>query len=552
MPRLDKVILTNLSALKGKYGTRYARVAKAIDKLVAADAGRGLTSQLVALDDPSFQTTFGVPRVSSADNQRQNKAAIDAVFRVLQPAYLLILGSVDVVPHQDLVNPVYSPGGDDDEPVAPGDLPYACDAPYSTAPQDFRGPTRVVGRLPDLTGGTDPSYLVKLLNTAAKYRSFSRSQYEDYFGITVQRWTGSTFLSLTNVFGNASNMRSVPPRSYRWPTAALKTRSHFINCHGGPADPQFYGQPKSGARKYPISHKAVYLHGKIARGTIAAVECCFGAELFDPNPVGGVMGICSEYLRGGAYGFLGSSTTAYGPFDGNAQADLICQFFLAQVLSGSSLGRAALEARQRFIRSAPVLGPTDLKTLAQFNLLGDPSIQPVSTTPKSIQPVSTGAQPPAAPKTFSRASAAATTALSSRAEAVSGERDVRRYRLAREGASLLAAVATVSKRPTAPSPAVRRTFLRAAREAQISGAKLTGFRVLAPPSAPDTTGKGIPLAPGAPAAPTQVLLAVGGHGKPGGKGRKGGPAKTKVKRIVVLEAFLRGSKILSMRRSESR
>jgi hypothetical protein len=49
-----------------------------------------------------------------------------------------------------------------------------------------------------------------------------------------------------------------------------------------------------------------------------------------------------------------------------------------------------------------------------------------------------------------------------------------------------------------------------------------------------------------------VLLAVGGHGKPGGKGRKGGPAKTKVKRIVVLEAFLRGSKILSMRRSESR
>jgi hypothetical protein len=49
------------------------------------------------------------------------------------------------------------------------------------------------------------------------------------------------------------------------------------------------------------------------------------------------------------------------------------------VLEGASLGRAALMARQRFIQETSELDPVDLKTLAQFNLLGDPSVHPVKT-----------------------------------------------------------------------------------------------------------------------------------------------------------------------------
>ena len=48
------------------------------------------------------------------------------------------------------------------------------------------------------------------------------------------------------------------------------------------------------------------------------------------------------------------------------------------MLEGSSLGRALLEARQKYVQNAPTpLGPIVLKTLAQFVLLGDPSVQPV-------------------------------------------------------------------------------------------------------------------------------------------------------------------------------
>ena len=67
----------------------------------------------------------------------------------------MILGAPDVVPHQDLANPAFAPPDDPDQ-FAYGDVPYACDAPYSTRPEDFVGPTRVVGRLPDLTGGSRP------------------------------------------------------------------------------------------------------------------------------------------------------------------------------------------------------------------------------------------------------------------------------------------------------------------------------------------------------------------------------------------------------------
>jgi hypothetical protein len=316
---------------------------------------------------------------------KQNKRAIDGVYKALVPDYLLILGSIDVVPHQDLKNPVFQ-AGDDDDQLAEGDLPYACEAAYSRSPEDFIGPTRVVGRMPDLTGASDPAYLIKLLGTAANYKSLSPDQYAGYFGISAAVWEGSTRMSLDNLFGSNEKLSLSPSKGPAWPKALLSKKLHFINCHGAPATSQFFGQH---GQDFPISHDAKLLTDKISEGTVAAVECCYGAELYDSFLLGaGQMGICSTYLAGKAYGFFGSTTIAYGPADGNGSADLICQYFLKHVLEGSSLGRAALEARQEFVSASPHLDPVDLKTLAQFNLLGDPSIHPVNV-PSSHRAVDT-------------------------------------------------------------------------------------------------------------------------------------------------------------------
>ena len=75
---------------------------------------------------------------------------------------------------------------------------------------------------------------------------------------------------------------------------------------------------------------------------MAAVECCYGAELYDSVTLSLPMPICQRYLIQGAYGYFGSSTIAYGPEEGNGAADLITQYFLLAMLDGASLGRAAL------------------------------------------------------------------------------------------------------------------------------------------------------------------------------------------------------------------
>jgi hypothetical protein len=122
-----------------------------------------------------------------------------------------------------------------------------------------------------------------------------------------------------------------------------------------------------------------------------AAECCYGAELYDAAVLQpAAPAICYTYLQHGAVAFLGSSTIAYGPADSNALADLITQYFIKSILKGDvSTGRAFLEARQRFLTdSGPQLDPYELKTLAQFYLLGDPSVVPVlpgvAVTNKSI------------------------------------------------------------------------------------------------------------------------------------------------------------------------
>ena len=81
-----------------------------------------------------------------------------------------------------------------------------------------------------------------------------------------------------------------------------------------------------------------------------------------------------------------AATIAYGPADGNGAADLITQYFLLAMLDGASLGRAALIARQRFVQQTAELDPADLKTLAQFNLLGDPSIHPAAVQSPTAVP----------------------------------------------------------------------------------------------------------------------------------------------------------------------
>lgn len=385
--KLDKVIVTNISALKAKYGADGVKKVKdAVNALIAADKKRGLVAQMIAIDDAAAMKAVSGKPVSKADDPRQNKDAIDAVYKALAPDYMMILGAIDVIPHQNLINPMFSIPNDIDR-YAYGDLPYACESKYSQNPADFFGPTRVLGRLPDINGAKDPQYLINLLNLAAGYKSVDADKYRNYFGVSAEIWKGSTAMSLSNTFGNNAELKTVPPKKATWRTESLKSLSHFINCHGAPHNSAFYGQSEKNRDKFPVALEAAYLKAKVSEGTVIAAECCYGGQLFDPAKNGGQPGICNTYLANKAYGFFGSTTIAYGPSNGNDAADLLCQFFLQSMIKGASLGRAALEARQKFIHTASMSDPDNVKTIAQFNLYGDPSVTPVKSPRQVIAPM---------------------------------------------------------------------------------------------------------------------------------------------------------------------
>ena len=385
----DKIIVSNRAALTAKYGSAgVQKIKQAVTALIAADATRGIKSRLVYLDDAVSMKSFKGKAVTDPTDARQNKEAIDAIFKAGDPDYLMILGAPDVVPHQDMTNPTFVPNDDPDK-FAYGDLPYACDTPYSRDIATFKGPTRVVGRLPDLTRkasangkAISPAHLISLLGFAEKFKSRDVAEYGKFFGLSTHSWRKSTELSLSNTFGNHAALTIAPPSGPTHPAARTAPLAHFINCHGGLADPNFYGEK---GNSQPISLTSDGIAKKIKTGTVAAVECCYGAELYDSVTLELPLPICQRYLIQGAYGYFGSSTIAYGPAEGNGAADLITQYFLLAVLGGASVGRAALMARQQFVAQTGELDPVDLKTLAQFSLLGDPAVVPaVLPSPTSV------------------------------------------------------------------------------------------------------------------------------------------------------------------------
>jgi hypothetical protein len=461
---VDKILVSNDDALISKYGADGLQgVQAAIARLVAADQARGLQTTYVAVNDPAHMNAAGGVAVTSAADAQQNKNAVDALYAFHKPQYMVILGSPDVIPHQDLINPAYNPdptNGDPDQTV-PSDLPYACDAPYSQNVADFVGPGRVVSRLPDVTGSQDPSYLVHLLDLAANAGVLTHADYADYLGVSAAVWSQSTAMSLNAIFGLSGDMQSVPPASYQWPAALLTRRSHFFNCHGAHISPQYFGQ--IGA-SYPVAHDAGYIAGKLTPGTVASVECCYGAELYDPVASAVPMGIANVYMGDGAYGFWGSTTIAYGPADSNAQADLMCQYFLEQLLNGASLGRAALSARQAYVQNASAMGPVDLKTLGQFILLGDASIHCVPSADAAVK---------AAPKFASVGIAPETAKRLGRIE--------RRQRFAEAGLMLRATKAVTESLPIQPAPDIRLKLEQIRAAAGLQAKVYASYRVRTAP-----------------------------------------------------------------------
>jgi hypothetical protein len=387
--RYDKLLVTHSGALRRKYGVGGAKqVRAALDALVKADKAHHLVSRVLLLDNTSTMRALRLAPVAEGDWTATLKAVDTAVERY-QPAYVALVGATDVVPQAQLRNPLHP---SDDDPYVPSDLPFACDLPGSFSgtgtalldPSQLLAVTRVVGRIPDVVGATDPAVLLANLAVAAGYRQQPATAYQKVFALSAAVWRGSTALSVDLLPGPAPATSLSPPKKAPWTKTDLSALSHFVNCHGGDFTPDWFGQRDSNAPVDTVALRPEDVDGRVTPGTVVVAECCYGAMHQAPAAMGGRLPMLWAYLRSGAYAAVGSSTTAYGPADGNGQADLVCRYALEGIMGGASTGRALLDARQRYIRETGALGPEDLKTIAQFDLLGDPSLVPVATPGRVI------------------------------------------------------------------------------------------------------------------------------------------------------------------------
>lgn len=370
-----KVIITSKNNLKAKYGDSFTTIEKLLSDLVSSDITRNIETKIIYVDDYASASSAGITATTTL-TVRSAKRAVDSIYKKWNPEYIVIFGSQDIFPFQELINPVYKPDEDDDH-IVPSDLPYACDKAYSNSISYFTGPTRVVGRIPDIPGVPDIEYLKSVFDAIINNKQVKSEMLMQYFAITAEVWKQSTELSLKNMFGNNSNLKNSPTAITPHSSADLKQLIHFYNCHGSPSDSKFYGQK---GMSYPTAQHSPDIDSKISKGTIIAAECCYGAELYDPkDESNNNLSMVNMYFKNKAVAFLGSSTIAYGPQSGNDLADLITQYFIKNVITGASTGRALLEARQKYLSvSGPHLNPYVLKTVAQFHLMGDPSIHVAS------------------------------------------------------------------------------------------------------------------------------------------------------------------------------
>lgn len=384
---VEKAIVSNRTALLAKYGAAgVGKIDKALQRMIAADAARNLATRIFNIDDAVDMTAVGGSAVIDEFDEVGAKAAVDAIYSEHTPDYIMLLDGPDVIP-QITLDPIA--GLTDGDTAIPSDLPYACSTGFSKAVSANITVTRVVGRLPAPPGEDSEKFLVGLIDHACTQKPRPGEDFRNYFGLSTASWQQSTQVNLRTLVGDHTKMLKSPKAAHPDIDATLQSALHLINCHGASGDFRFYGQQ---GNAYPVALESQRLTAQIIeKGTVVAAECCYGAQLFNYRNMGPNPSIWMSYLQHGAVAFMGSTNIAYGPARGNALADLMVQYYLELVLQGASTGRAMLEARQKFIRTQFMASQTNLKTLAQFVLYGDPSLQATPEVPAVDKPTAVAA-----------------------------------------------------------------------------------------------------------------------------------------------------------------
>ena len=195
-----KLIVTNKGNLEWKYGKKITGIHTLLKRMQVADKKKGLDTKVAFVDEAASLKSLGVKKIK-ANTEAEYKRVVDNLYEKFMPAYIVILGAQDIFPFQKIINPVEDE--EDPDEFVESDLPYACDAPFNKRIDDFTGPTRVVGRIPDIMGEQrDTKYLETVITNSINHKAVDADEYRNYFAVSALVWQKSTAQSLQNMFGS--------------------------------------------------------------------------------------------------------------------------------------------------------------------------------------------------------------------------------------------------------------------------------------------------------------------------------------------------------------
>lgn len=277
------------------------------------------------------------------------------------PKYLFILGNEDVIDFQKWQN-----GSEDSDSEVPSDLPYAVlnsTTPWDGMKYDFDSAIRV-GRLPTWTGESFANFKNYFDNAKL---SIGKIKNIKSYGLSALVWKEETECEYSTF---ASGTIDVSPEvnQFNVDSRIPADTNHFLfNLHGSNSTKYWYGQNGS---EYPEAFSPDNMRN-IKSPNFIGVEACYGA-IYENNRNSADSNVIAA-MTNNTIALLGSSRIAYGTScPPGSCADVVVGEFVKQIANGATAGDAHIEGLKKLC-NVPEMDDSDIKTLCEFALYGDPS-----------------------------------------------------------------------------------------------------------------------------------------------------------------------------------
>lgn len=359
------LLVTSLaSGLLSAYGVDGSQqVEAAMADFVSSAPG----SQIVLLDDAAAMAPFG--GAVSAPNPPSLAASLGRVVSSTGADAVLIVGGHEIFPFYSILNPVVNPIDPDTAVLT--DNPYGANG--SPAVADWLNPAIPVGRVCAGPGDSADAFCAILEGLAAN--RLNRSPRAGYIEITNRDWQDASFSVISEM--PAPGHLFISPDDAITPANSEDLDAHFLYCnlHGFTGDPAWKGYDDVRRVFVPALSADSFLPAAVS-GSVIYTEACYGLETAG-RPISGSCALSA--LAAGAAGIVGASNLAFGSLPGPSpnliDADAFARaFFQAALQPNATLGDCLRAARSSFLASSgPSPDPFAVKTLLQFQLLGDPT-----------------------------------------------------------------------------------------------------------------------------------------------------------------------------------